>query len=165
MRDPSKQHHEQCPFCVDEQYNPDCPYNKAIEGLIDDLRERVKHHDAAMSGQYIPVFFIPDDPASLEAHYKRILPIIREVARKHGYAIGVHGSMQRDLDLIAAPWEEWADDHETLMDAIQLAVSGRVKCMEDRLQPDTDKAHGRKSYTLYIGTKAYIDLSIMPKGG
>lgn len=33
---------------------------------------------------------------------------IRELAKEIGYAIGAHGSLERDLDLIAAPWSEEA---------------------------------------------------------
>ena len=34
----------------------------------------------------------------------KIITKIRQIARKHGWAIGVHGSLKRDIDLIAVPW-------------------------------------------------------------
>lgn len=34
--------------------------------------------------------------------------LIWEVARGCGYAIGLHGSMKRDVDLIAVPWTDEA---------------------------------------------------------
>lgn len=40
------------------------------------------------------------------------------VARRHGYAIGVHGSMSRDLDLIAVPWVESASSPDELLKEI-----------------------------------------------
>jgi hypothetical protein len=60
----------------------------------------------------------------LEAFYLSRLPAIREAARKCGYAIGVHGSMRRDLDLIAAPWIAEHSDLDTLAKAVQVAACG-----------------------------------------
>ena len=48
----------------------------------------------------------------LADHWTEILPGIRRRARHMGYAIAVHGSMARDLDLIAVPWvDRPADPH------------------------------------------------------
>jgi len=60
----------------------------------------------------------------MEAFYHSRLPAIREAARNHGYAIGVHGSMRRDLDLIAVPWRNEASDADTLAESIQRAACG-----------------------------------------
>lgn len=42
-----------------------------------------------------------------------VIAKVREVAKRHGWAIGVHGSLKRDIDLIAIPWTEeaslWVD--------------------------------------------------------
>lgn len=53
--------------------------------------------------------------------YEGLLPGIRESARKCGYAIAVHGSMSRDLDLIATPWVEAPESEAEL--AFQVAVA------------------------------------------
>jgi len=66
------------------------------------------------------------DKTELEAFYRRIIPTISAAAREYGYAIGVHGSLQRDLDLIAAPWREGACDHETLARVVHKAACGLV---------------------------------------
>ena len=60
----------------------------------------------------------------LEAFFTSRLPAIREAAKEHGYAIGLHGSMRRDLDLIAVPWREGASDKEVLAHAIAQAACG-----------------------------------------
>ena len=60
----------------------------------------------------------------LQAFFVSILPRIREAARSCGYAIGAHGSMRRDLDLIAAPWIAEHSDADTLVRAIHLAACG-----------------------------------------
>lgn len=56
--------------------------------------------------------------------YVSRLPTIREAARKAGYAIGVHGSMKRDLDLMAMPWTSEASDKNALAHALAVAACG-----------------------------------------
>jgi hypothetical protein len=60
----------------------------------------------------------------MQAYYLAKLPAIREAARECGYAIGLHGSTRRDLDLIAIPWVETATDKDALARAIHKAASG-----------------------------------------
>ena len=60
----------------------------------------------------------------MQAFYESRLPAIRKAAKEHGYAIGLHGSMRRDLDLIAAPWRDDASDADTLAHAIARAACG-----------------------------------------
>lgn len=102
----------------------------------------------------------------LKRIYLSILPTIREVARKAGYAIGVHGSLTRDFDLIAAPWTDKAVKAEVLARRIELAVCEYP--MKERYhfkkvrENATKKPHGRLAFALYLGRHAYIDLSIMP---
>lgn len=105
-------------------------------------------------------WLISEDPAEIEAHYQWAIPRVREAAKKHGYAIGVHGSMKRDLDLIAVPWRENPADLDTLAKAIQAAASGLVDTHYDWEQ----KPCGRVGATFHIGSKAWIDLSVMPAG-
>lgn len=64
------------------------------------------------------------DRDDLEAFFRSRLPAIREAAREHGYAIGLHGSLRRDLDLIAVPWREGASDKDVLAHAIAMAACG-----------------------------------------
>lgn len=60
----------------------------------------------------------------LTEHFKTVLPKIRSAARGCGYAIGVHGSMQRDLDLIAVPWIENHASRDALAKEIHFAACG-----------------------------------------
>lgn len=63
----------------------------------------------------------------LQTFYESIIPSIRETAKQCGYAIGVHGSMRRDLDLIAAPWTDEHSSPDALAKAIQkVATDGIV---------------------------------------
>lgn len=52
------------------------------------------------------------------------LPAIREAAKRCGYAIGLHGSLRRDMDLIAVPWVDEHTDADTLARAIHRAACG-----------------------------------------
>jgi Lar family restriction alleviation protein len=60
----------------------------------------------------------------MQAFYMSRLPAIREAAKEHGYAIGLHGSARRDFDLLAVPWCEGAADRDTLARAIADAACG-----------------------------------------
>lgn len=96
-----------------------------------------------------------------------VIDVIRAIARGHGYAIGVHGSMRehRDIDLIAVPWTKDAHAPRTLMLSInRLPYLSRVK--EHDLDPP--KPHGRLGFVWIItnrhaGCPAYVDLSITPR--
>lgn len=87
------------------------------------------------------------------------VPRITEVGREHGYAICVHGSLQRDLDLVACPWSAVASDAETLIKAICETVGGFML-------PDheaTPRDHGRTSWIVHTGAGLYLDISVMPR--
>lgn len=104
---------------------------------------------------------------TLRRTYLSILPTVRDVARKSGYAIGVHGSMTRDFDLMAMPWTKKAVSPATLAVRIEKAVCEYERGMAYHwraVRRNTGKKpHGRIAVSIYIGTYAYIDLSIMPR--
>jgi hypothetical protein len=109
---------------------------------------------------------VSDKPASVRAG--KVIDDIRAIARDHGYAIGVHGSLrpESDIDLIAAPWVKWAHAPRTLMRAInELSYLKRVK-EHDRSNP---RPLGRMGYVWLIPLRhgscpRYVDLSVMPRG-
>ncbi len=100
----------------------------------------------------------PFGPKVRPVAYVCHVPRITAVAREYGYAIGVHGSLQRDLDLIAVPWSEVAATADELVVAICGAAGGFIV----RGQDATKKPHGRVAYTIHLGAGLYIDLSVMP---
>ena len=112
-----------------------------------------------------------DKPFTPAATFAWMVPHITEVARKFGYAIGLHGSMARDLDLIAVPWTRAAAPAETLVEAIRDAVGGVIRNdpVHDGNEYDLTtrnperKPHGRMAWSIYFsGHRYYIDLSVMP---
>lgn len=62
--------------------------------------------------------------AEMRRFYLSRLEPIREAARKCGYAVGVHGSCERDFDLIAVPWIDGAAGRDTLAHEIAMAACG-----------------------------------------
>jgi len=95
----------------------------------------------------------------MEVYLSRI-QLVRDVAKLHGYAIGVHGSMKRDLDLIAVPWIENPSSPESLVKAIEIAVSGYI--LEPPRGLPVAKPHGRLAWSIHLGGGPFIDLSVMP---
>ena len=89
------------------------------------------------------------------------LNAIRNVARQHDYAVGVHGSQTRDLDLIVAPWTaEATPDPAEVIDSIVAALPVVHAGPEER-------PHGRVGWALRFvsgisqGIDAwYIDVSV-----
>lgn len=114
-----------------------------------------------------------DPSPARAAAYVALYPLLLQVAKRHGYALAVHGSLHRDFDLIAVPWIEEASDPLTLIRAIKRATRTVTHHEEsDRLVKDcapTQKPHGRVAYSLHVTNygmyAGYLDISIMPKRG
>lgn len=89
------------------------------------------------------------------------LPGVRTVARARGYAVAVHGSLQRDIDLIAVPWTKCAGDPTELAQAIIGVVEATTGACSLLGEP-SQKPHGRIAYTLvHKGFTSEIDLSVI----
>jgi len=91
-----------------------------------------------------------------------ILPALRASARFHGYAIAVHGSLKRDIDLVAIPWTEQAIEPLQLVEHLKGAVGGVLgNCIQ--IGKPGEKPHGRIAFTLaHPGFAGEIDLSVLP---
>lgn len=101
----------------------------------------------------------------LKRIYLSILPTIRKVARKSGYAIGLHGSLTRDMDIIAVPWTEKCVKPATLAWRISKAVCQyrftNAFHWKNVKKVTTRKPHRRVAFAIVIGRHAYIDLSVI----
>lgn len=109
-------------------------------------------------------------PNGLVCIYAQLLPRLREVSRECGYALGLHGSMQRDLDIIAAPWTEDAISAKELVERLREEFGGYVIGGTGdggtwTTEHGTSKPHGREAWSLCFGGKPFIDISVMPRGG
>lgn len=103
---------------------------------------------------------------------------MRGLARELGYALAVHGSLARDIDVVAVPWAEEAAPALVLMRALKDLIGAGWTSSADSneilegLYPDgvpttvvTRKPHGRVSCSLYLTEVVYFDLSVMPLVG
>lgn len=107
--------------------------------------------------------------------YERLIGPLREKARELGYAIGVHGTLKRDIDLIACPWTAEAVDARALANALRdvaAAINGKAdfawrQGYETWWAEGTpgNKPHGRLGWLIFLGGGPYIDLSVMPRLG
>jgi len=87
-----------------------------------------------------------DPSPARAAAYVAMYPILLQVAKRHGYALAVHGSLHRDFDLVAIPWIEEASDALTLIRAFKKATRTVTQADGlDHLVKDcrpTEKPHG-----------------------
>jgi hypothetical protein len=119
------------------------------------------------------------EPAARELYERLIVPL-RATARTHGYALAVHGSLARDIDLIAVPWRHDAAAPAVLVEAVRATaedITGYTAytrndpkadpCDFTRRSPEP-KFHGRLAWSIHVkgrragGYQTYIDISVMP---
>jgi hypothetical protein len=94
----------------------------------------------------------------------------RNALRGQGYAVVVHGSQIRDLDLLAIPWRATALDAFAVAEIVAHAVAGSVQLNSFKQPNVSHKPHGRVAFVIeldddmqYGFDRWYIDLSVMPR--
>jgi len=126
---------------------------------LEEIRTIIKH--ARATGPIWPDFVAPVKYENASIDWTDpSLPDFRkiwETARSCGYAVGLHGSMKRDCDLIAVPWVENATGPEMLIVRLCEALNAR------EVGPREPKPHGRVAVNLQVdGWVKLIDMSICP---
>jgi hypothetical protein len=104
-----------------------------------------------------------------------MLPVLSEAAREVGYALAIHGTLGRDMDVVAIPWTEEAVSAEALIMRLLSAMGHRGVSLSHRRGsqdvpptvsggdiPDR-KPHGRLAWSLHFESEMYIDISVMPR--
>lgn len=93
------------------------------------------------------------------ALYPMYYVAMAKICREHGYALGVHGSLGRDFDVVAVPWVQEASSEDVLIEALK--TTGFMEGNPSQ----KDGPHGRRRY-VFIGygseESGYIDFSVMP---
>jgi len=102
-------------------------------------------------------------------HGKRWMPCLyaeyygqlKGIARKHGYALAVHGTLRKDLDLIAVAWIPKAKGPLQMLWEMTkyIGVNYTKKAL---IAHSGKKPHGRVAYTIVTGGGGYIDISVIP---
>jgi len=107
-----------------------------------------------------------DHDIMTEQKFLDLLPAIRTAAKEHGYAVGLHGSLARDFDIIAVAWTPTASPPDDVAMAIKIAAGGMRgwRVFRDQGEP---KPHGRLCYAFDFdkceqNNRGYCDLSVVP---
>ena len=105
---------------------------------------------------------------------------LKEIAKELGYNLLLHGSVDRDLDIVAVPWVDEPESHLQLLQAFNKYLNG-IECQnvsgrdEDIINASylpSILPGGRSSYIInlnrggkfngYIDEQYYLDISITP---
>jgi hypothetical protein len=98
--------------------------------------------------------------ANFAPAYAAMYPALTEIARSHGYAMAVHGSVARDFDVICIPW---VDAPSKPVDVV--AAMRRDFALKQVGEPET-RQHDRLIFTLSVEFgDCFLDLSFMPTRG
>lgn len=97
----------------------------------------------------------------IDPDYARVFTQARAIAWQEGYAIMMHGSFTRDLDLLAVPWTDAACEPEHLVRRIEAATK-----LKNISREPSKKPHGRLAWTLMFptfGDPRFVDFGVMPR--
>ena len=103
------------------------------------------------------------DPELVKALARRVIRPLRERARELGWAVSIHGSLERDIDLIAVPWTERAHEPDALVNSFRQVLT-KLYGIGLEVGPNCEhpKPHGRLCWSFWIRPWTYIDLSVYP---
>ena len=129
-----------CPNCKQAHDSTACPAPK----------EAVEEFDPTAA----PVYGIMDPD------YARFFSKARCIAWSEGYALTIHGSFTRDLDVIAVPWTDKPCAPIKLLRRLVYSNAMRLSAEEPSV-----RNHGRLAWTLLFpdpDDPRWIDFSIIP---
>jgi hypothetical protein len=125
----------------------------ALRALLEEFRGKDP-------GQYYPGL-----ADAVRRAYRLTIDAMRDAARAKGYALAEHGSLARDIDLVACPWTDDAAPAADVAEAIRAAAAEANKGVAFLARDNACvvKPHGRLCWSFYLGGGPYIDLSVMPR--
>ncbi len=91
---------------------------------------------------------------------------LKEIALKYGYNLVLHGSLNRDLDLIAIPWKQEVLPYGEMVEEFSKCLGGEIMLQDGNKSSGT--YHGRRIYIINVNRSGsidpqyYLDISIMP---
>lgn len=113
------------------------------------------------------------------AFYARCYQPLQAIAREKGYNLLIHGSMDRDMDLVAVPWIDKPEPHVDLLQAFNKFLNGVEYELPEGSKNTIEDCYcfsilpgGRSSYIInlnrggsfngYLDEQYYLDISITP---
>lgn len=115
--------------------------------------------------------------------YAFYFEVLKEIAKEYGYNIVLHGSMNRDLDLIAIPWQQEIKPYLPMIEQFAETLGGAILAESEEDRNEFAKIyHGRRNYVIninrdlvmkyngmgktqienYSDPQYYIDISVTP---
>lgn len=92
--------------------------------------------------------------------YASIYDDLRIAAMTCGWALGLHGSLQNDMDIMAMPWTEEATPVEDMIKALSDCFTGNM-WKDHHIIPHYDKPNNRVVYTMSIFSDWYLDINVI----
>jgi hypothetical protein len=109
----------------------------------------------------------PDSAYWARWKFARLAIPLQDRARELGYNLIVHGSLRRDIDMVAVPWVQEAVSGDELIRELEATIR-----TVDTKPPEefdahpttgpTEKPHGRRAWSIFV-TGTYFDISVMPR--
>lgn len=94
------------------------------------------------------------------AFFATIYDDLKSAAVKCGWALGLHGSLANDMDIMAMPWTEDAVPVEEMIRALSDCFDGNP-FKECHSVPYNGKPNGRVVYTMLIWGDMYLDINVI----
>jgi len=100
---------------------------------------------------------------------------LKSIALEFGYNLILHGSLDRDLDLVAIPWVDEPEDEFEMIKSFDMFLRGKADMLKEQYMFSVLPG-GRNSYVINLnrGTKTgewgdydsqyYLDISVTPLG-
>lgn len=86
--------------------------------------------------------------------YTYFMDAMKQIAWDHGYNLVLHGSMNRDLDLIAIPWVDDPKPELDLMNALHAHLNHREDLIKEQFLYNVLPG-GRHSYVINLNRGGY----------
>lgn len=107
--------------------------------------------------------------------YTMYYEYLKDIAKSYGYNLLIHGSINRDLDLVAIPWIDNPLSEQDMIKDFQKYLTGKIIIGPDNKIPFTKLPGGRHSYVIelnrgdrhgewvrFIDEQYYLDISVVP---
>lgn len=120
------------------------------------------------AGKEVPILNkekpLPVRPSLYAMYYQGL----KEIAYKHGYNLCIHGSMNRDFDLVAFPWKATANPvHFEMISEMMAFVGGNLNSGSGKINDLGQVWYGiniwrNKPFTDEKDQQYYLDIKVVP---
>jgi len=85
----------------------------------------------------------------------------RQAALNNGWALGLHGSLASDMDIMAMPWIENCSGIDEMIKSLEDCLTIPDAAAHFKTKRSDDKPNGRVVYTVHIFSDFYLDINII----